>query len=70
MVNYKKLVPKEITNRNSLAGTKCPLSVENLMLLGHFEVHFSSWGRVAKMVNYRKSFQKAITKRNALVGTE
>ena len=43
MVNYKKLFLKAITKRNALAYTNQPLLVKNLMLFGHFEVHFRSY---------------------------
>ena len=65
MVNYKNLVLKAITKRNAVADTKWPLSVENLIVFGHFEVHFGHM-RVAKMVNYQKVSPKGNYKEKCL----
>ncbi len=43
MVNYKRSVLKAITKRYALAYTNRPRLVENLMLLGHSEVHLWSY---------------------------
>ena len=70
IANYKKSVLKAITNSNALAYTNQPLLVENLMLFGHFGVHFWSYEGSENGKQQKKVVLKGITKRNALAGTK